>query len=127
MSNSLTAQKCCYCEALKLAPEDRSGAMRAMVESQNLQLEACKLLLASRASTPAEEMQRLNKIAQQDNSKEADMLTQVCTSVVNPYFLVTKYKTIQFFATKNCSHALGSGEQKALNVAAYMARSVWQS
>ncbi|KAK9903418.1 hypothetical protein WJX75_005117 [Coccomyxa subellipsoidea] len=86
MFDSLTAQKCCYCEALKLASEDRSDAMRAMVESQNLQLEACKLLLASRASTPAEEMQRLTKIAQQDNSKEADMLTQCVAILIKAAF-----------------------------------------
>lgn len=99
-SDSSTAQKCCYCEALKTTPEDCSGAMRAMMESENLQLDASKLLLSSRASTPSEEMQRLKKASRQDNSKEADLLTQVKHPQPTLCSLVTNNERADYSAGK---------------------------
>lgn len=46
--------KCCYCEALKIDPEQRSGAMRAVIESETLQLEAGRLLSSNQASSQHE-------------------------------------------------------------------------
>lgn len=68
--------ECVYCEAMKTAPEKRSGAMRAVILSEELQLEAGKELLSTRARTQPEEVERLHHLKLQETSSEAILLTK---------------------------------------------------
>ncbi|BDA50005.1 hypothetical protein COCOBI_15-1330 [Coccomyxa sp. Obi] len=52
--------KCSYHEVLKIAPDKRTKAMKAVIKSQELAFEAGKLLLSTRADTQALDMERLS-------------------------------------------------------------------
>lgn len=57
-----TGRICPYHEALKVAPPERSGAMKAVVESHDLAIEAGQLLLTTRAHTQHEDFDRLVRL-----------------------------------------------------------------
>ncbi|CAL8465191.1 g4726 [Coccomyxa elongata] len=57
-----TGRICPYHEALKVAPQERSGAMKAVVESHDLAIEAGQLLLTTRAHTQHEDFDKLVRL-----------------------------------------------------------------
>lgn len=58
----ITGRKCPYHAVLKVAPEERSAAMKAVVESHDLVIETGQLLLTTRAHTQLEDVDRLHLI-----------------------------------------------------------------
>ncbi|BDA50306.1 hypothetical protein COCOBI_15-4350 [Coccomyxa sp. Obi] len=78
-----TGRKCPYHAVLSVAPEQRSAAMKAVVKSHDLVIEAGKLLLTTRAHTQDEDCERLGKLrGAVEDSKEGEVLEKAAVKLI---------------------------------------------